>query len=429
VTEGFVIGFDVSQTGRFKAGCGYMADTLMRHLARLDHENQYILYPTFGGAVWDEHWASTTLQVNQGNIRRGLGHRKLIELETFWAQPIADLDAKLGNPDVVHSNNFFCPTTLRRARLVYTLHDLAFVDHPEWTTEDNRITCFTGALAASVHADHIIAVSHATRHHFLQVFPYYPTDRISVVYSASRFADGSTLARRPIVLETTPTSGFWLSVGTLEPRKNYGRLLRAYARYVQSVSAALPLVIAGGKGWLVDDLERQIDELSLRGRVRLLGYVDDSELVWLYEHCFAFVYVSTFEGFGLPVVEAMSFGAAVVVGNTTSLPEIVGSAGIMVDPFDEDQISRAMQRMATDSAYRSSLHSASRERANQFSWPDAALRVLEIYRAVLDQPPLGVAVSAVHAPRTPFAGDPISANGTTALQRNNTADTPVVKAR
>jgi glycosyltransferase involved in cell wall biosynthesis len=389
MTSGFVVGFDVSQTGHFKAGCGYVADSLMRQLAQLDHENQYLLYPTFGDGVWDARWPGATLQIHQDNVRRGLGHYSAADLEAFWHQPGIDLDAELGNPDVVHSNNFFCPPNLRHARLVYTLHDLAFVDHPEWTTEDNRVTCFTGVLAASVHADHVIAVSNATRDHFLRVFPHYPADRISVVHEASRFADGSTLSRRPAALKSMATSGFWLSVGTLEPRKNYGRLLRAYARHVaQSESAALPLVIAGGKGWLVDALERQIDELSLRGRVLLLGYVDNAELAWLYDHCFAFVYVSTFEGFGLPVVEAMSFGAAVLVGNTTSLPEIVGSAGIMVDPLDHNQIAEAMQRIATDPAYRSLLQSASLEQAKQFSWSTAATQVLNVYRAVLDQPPL-----------------------------------------
>ncbi|MDQ6670239.1 MAG: glycosyltransferase family 4 protein [Chloroflexota bacterium] len=402
-----VIGFDVSQTGRFKAGCGYMADSLMRQLARADRDNEYILYPTFGPAVWDEHWPRTTLHLHQRNIRRAAGQHKLSDLETFWRQADVDLDAALGNPDVVHSNNFFCPTTLRRARLVYTLHDLAFVDHPEWTTEDNRVTCFTGVLAASVHADHIVAVSHATRDHFLRVFPHYPTRRISVVYSASRFADRSVLGRSPAALRTMPTAGFWLSVGTLEPRKNYTRLLHAYARYVaQAASGGVPLVIAGGKGWLVDDLEQQIDDLSLRGRVLLLGYVDDAELVWLYEHCFAFVYVSTFEGFGLPVVEAMSFGAPVVAGNTTSLPELVGAAGIMVDPFDEEQISAAMRRVATDSVCRAALRSASFERAKQFSWSDTAKQVLNVYHTVLDQPAFG-AIATAREPQELLAGAPI----------------------
>lgn len=378
-----IVGFDVSQTGRFKAGCGYFADSLIRALVPLDPSTRFVLYPTFGAGVWDDQWPRSTVQLKAKNVRRGLAHRTLADLETFWSDEPHDLDVRLSQPDIVHSNNFFCPTGLRHARLVYTLYDLAFVHHPEWTTEENRVTCFDGVFGASIRADHLIAISRATRDDFLDVFPHVPPERVSVVYPASRFAEPGP-SRRPSALAAAGAQRFWLSVATLEPRKNHLRMLRAYARHVaQHPADALPLVLAGGRGWLMDDLDRQVDELQLRGRVVLTGYVDDAELRWLYEHCFAFVYASVHEGFGLPVLEAMSVGAAVISSNATSLPEIVADAGLLVDPLDEMAIGRAFERLHTDETLRRSLQQRAQPRSAAFSWRTAARQVDEIYRELL----------------------------------------------
>lgn len=374
-----IVGFDVSQTGRAKAGCGYVADSLIRHLAAVDTDNEYLLYPTFGDGVWDANWPKTTVQLGQPNVRRGLGHRLFSELETFWRSGSVDLDAALGSPDVVHSNNFFCPTGLRRARLVYTLHDLGFLEHPEWSVEENRLTCFGGVFNASVYADRVVAVSNHTRQHFLATFPHYPAERISVVYPASRFS-ARPPAARPTDLPPLEPSGFWLSVGTLEPRKNTQRLLRGYARLKAQLGHVPPLVLAGGKGWLMDDFERTIDDLHLHRDVILLGYVRDPVLQWLYENCYAFAYLSMFEGFGLPVVEAMSLGAAVISSNMTSLPEVVGDAGLQVDPLDDDAILAAMLKVSTGEIDRQALKERASARAKTFSWTRAAQDVREIYR-------------------------------------------------
>src|SRR5215475_744240 len=104
------IGFDVSQTGRLKAGCGYFADSVIRHLAEIDETNEYILYPTFGDFYWDPNWSGAVCHINRPNFRRGLGHKRLRMAQHFWAAPSADLEAQLGDPDLIHVNNFFCPT-------------------------------------------------------------------------------------------------------------------------------------------------------------------------------------------------------------------------------------------------------------------------------------------------------------------------------
>ena len=129
-------------------------------------------------------------------------------------------------------------------------------------------------------------------------------------------------------------------MGSLEPRKNHRRLLEAYARS----GSSLPLVLAGGKGWLMDDFMGPGERPA---GVVLTGYVADSELEWLYRNCFGFVYPSLFEGFGMPVLEALSLGAPVICSNTTSLPEVAGEAGLLVDPLDAGAIAAAMARLAS----------------------------------------------------------------------------------
>ena len=378
-----IIGFDVSQTGRAKAGCGYFADSLLRHLVSLDHHNDYILYPTFGNGVWDAEWPQATLRPRASNVRRGLGHRLADELDAFWRNPPADLEQQLGRPDVIQSNNFFCPPQLARARLVYTLHDLAFLEYPGWTTEDNRITCFTGVFNAAITADRVVAVSDYTRRHFLQLFPHYPADRVSVVHEASRFPD-SPPASRPSGLPPLTAGEFWLAAGTLEPRKNHPRLLRAFARLPRS----RPLVLVGGRGWMMEDFDSLLDELDLRRDVHVLGYVSDQALQWLYANCWAFVYPSLFEGFGLPVVEAMSMGAAVITSNTTSLPEVAGDAAVLVDPIDEDALLDAMHRLDVDQAEVAELRRRGLARAAAFSWDRAATQMLELYERVVGERPV-----------------------------------------
>ena len=381
------IGLDVSQTGQFKAGCGYFAESLARALIASAPDNTYTLYPTFGAGYWDPTWPTSTLDLPaQPNVRRGRGHAAFDQLELFWRNPPPDLDAWLGSPDVVHANNFFCPTTLRRARLVYTLHDLAFLEHPEWTTEANWLTCFNGVFDASLHADHIVAVSEYTRTRFLATFPHFPAARISVVYEASRFS-GPVGRPAPVSLDYLAPRQFWLTVGTTEPRKNHHRLLEAYARLRTAGETTYPLVLVGGAGWLMDDLGARIDTLGLTDHVHRLGYLDDASLQWLFENCSAFCYPSLLEGFGLPVVEAMSLGAAILTSSVSSLPEVVGDAGVLVDPVDVDSIYAGLRTLATDPVAIHRLRARSLQRAARFRWHTTAAQVLAVYQMLLEEYP------------------------------------------
>jgi len=174
-----------------------------------------------------------------------------------------------------------------------------------------------------------------------------------------------------------------LSVGAIQPRKNLSRLVAAYARLRRTrPEVKLPprLVLVGKCAWLYDETLRTIKELEVSDSVILTGYVPEADLPALYSGALCFVYPSYFEGFGLPPLEAMKCGAPVIVGDKTSLPEVVGDAGVLVDPFDVDSIASAIQRVITDSNLRAQLRVKGLERAKLFDWHETARQTLSVYK-------------------------------------------------
>ena len=379
------IGFDVSQTGAGKAGCGYFAAGLLDALAGLDTANEYVLYPAFGDFFREPH-PEKCLHPAGSRFHQGPRFRRFFDQKRFFRQPPADFEARLGQPDIVHANNFFCPTGLTRARLVYTLYDLSLLVNPAWTTEANRTGCFDGLFRAATQADAVLSISQYSRDHFLRIFPHYPKERIVVAPLASRFRpDGPQ--ERPKAAAYLQPDGFWLCVGTIEPRKNHERLFAAYAAWRRETGGTMPLVLAGGKGWLMDDVARTVAELGIAEHLVFTGYVTDAELAWLYASCYAFLYPSLFEGFGLPVLEAMSLGAAVITSDTTSLPEVAGDAAVLIDPLDVAGLTAAMTMLAGNDALRVSLRQRAQTRAGRFSWEKTARIVADTYARVLGLPP------------------------------------------
>ncbi len=374
------IGFDISQTGKAKAGCGYFADSLIKHLVNCDNNNEYLLYSVFGNTFWDPEHGTSTCRISKSNCTHVLDNLSHHESLAFWGTSAGIDEGKLGNPDIIHSNNFSCPR-FTSARFIYTLYDLSFLDHPEYTSEENRWNCFNGVFNAAIQADLILAISEYSRQRFLEIFPHFPIERTRVVYLGSRFQDGDV--EKPIG-ELEPDN-FWLSVGTLEPRKNLRRTLAAYKKYIDIYNDPKPLVLAGGQGWLEDDLESFIGNMGLTKHIRRLGYVDDDKLNWLYKNCWAFVYPSIYEGFGLPVLEAMNLGTAVLTSNTTSLPEVGKDAVLYVDPTNEDDIVAKFAKL-NDGELRNILKMNSQKQAKKFSWSDTAKQVIQAYIDVLELP-------------------------------------------
>lgn len=374
------IGFDISQTGKAKAGCGYVADSIINQLVACDADNEYLIYSAFGNRFWDPEHGKSTRRIKKSNFTHlldELSHQESLEL---WSESKPIDENRLGRPDIVHANNFSCPR-LTNARVVYTLYDLSFLEHPEFTSEENRWQCFNGVFDAAIRADFIIAISEYSRLRFLQVFPHFPAERTRTIYLGSRFEETGAEKLVPGLIPNQ----FWLSVCTLEPRKNLRRTLRAYKQYFDIHLDPKPLVLAGGQGWLENDLDQFIENLGLTKQVHRLGYVDDATLRWLYKNCWAFVYPSIYEGFGLPVLEAMSFGAPVITSNTTSLPEVGENAVLYVNPAKVNEIIKAFEKMKSKDL-RASLKEKSQKQSQKFCWSKTAEQVLQVYEEVIKMP-------------------------------------------
>lgn len=377
------IGFDISQTGMNKAGCGYFADALIQALSEIDKKNQYILYPNFGNHYWDPQSKFNTRKIHRHNFsNRNFIGTHFTEAKNLWESFPRQLDDRLGNPDIIHSNNFFTPRHLNKPRLIYTLYDLSFLDHPEFSIDHNTWGCFYGMYDAALYADFIISISKYSRDRFLDIFPHFPDERIKVVYPGNRFNIPKKSRIKPKAVNNLSPDKFWLASGTLEPRKNTKRLLKAYANYSGKNKLPYPLVLAGAIGWLDYDIWDLVEKLGLTNKVIILGYVSDANLLWLYKHCYAFIYPSLYEGFGLPVLEAMSAGAAVITSNTTSIPEVAGNAADIINPKSQKDMADAFRRLNDDDAYRKELKRRSIKQAKYFSWEKTSLEIMDLYEHV-----------------------------------------------
>lgn len=380
------ISFDTSQTGSSKAGCGFYAHALANALPTQGPENEYYFLQSFGDFFFDAS-LSRRPSSRKKNIQTGPFLLDYESSKNYWRSN--DLEESLGSPDIIHSNNYWCPTQVRTSRLIYTLYDLSFMEQPDWTTEANRIGCFEGVLRASVYADWIVAISESSREYFCRYFPHFPENRVRVISPASRFVELNYEGSRPKALKKIQAGQFWLSVGTIEPRKNQKLLAKAYARYLELGGAPMPLVFAGGAGWKMNDFEGFLASLGISEHVIMTGYVSDDELIWLYRNCYANLYPSLFEGFGLPVLEGMQFGAPIIASNSTSIPEVVGNAGLLIEPDDIEAWSQTLFRFSGDEKLRKSLVQKALKQASSFSWESSASMLLDLYEEAVNLPKRG----------------------------------------
>jgi glycosyltransferase involved in cell wall biosynthesis len=305
-----------------------------------------------------------------------------------WEQVALPLEVALSRPHLLHSPDFI-PCFHRYWRAVVTVHDLAFLRYPDLLTMESRR--YYGQVAqACQSAERIIAVSHNTAKDLRDLLGA-PPERVKVVHEGAGdgFAPLDRQQARQAVADRFGVAGpFVLFVSTIEPRKNLETLLRAWAelhkREATAPARGKPcLLVVGRPGWLHEKIYGLVDELGIEGSVRFGGPATTDELVALYNGALALAYPSLYEGFGLPPLEAMACGLPVLCADTSSLPEVVGDAGLLLPPLDVGAWAQALHRVALDASLRAELSGRGLARARLFSWRRAAVETLAVYREAL----------------------------------------------
>ena len=370
------IAIDAHSIGAGLGGNETYAANLIEALAEVDSVNVYTLYVTCDEAVerFSNRWPNFT-------VRSTLPHTPLLRI------PIT-LSAELRNHpvDVLHVQ--FTSPPFAPCPVVVSIHDLSFEHLPETFNRRSRAQLRFTVRRSARRAARILALSEHARQDIISTYKISP-DLVTAIPIAApaHFRPVEDQGELQRVRQTYGIAGdYILSVGSIQPRKNLTRLLSAYKRLrLARPKGKLPqLVIVGKRAWCYRETIQAIEEVGDQAAVIDTGYVPEADLPALYSGAICFVYPSFFEGFGLPPLEAMKCGTPVITGDRTSLPEVVGDAGVLVNPFDIEAIASAIANVIDDSSFRSRLRAKGLNRARMFDWRETARRTLEVYKQAAD---------------------------------------------
>jgi glycosyltransferase involved in cell wall biosynthesis len=326
-------------------------------------------------------WAGARPPEAEGEALRGA--YLLPGLLTVGQWQIAHLARRL-KLDVVHDPTGVMSLLLTGGARVLTIHDAIPYVCPQTSTRLDWLIYHAWLPLAVRAADAVITDSGRSREDIVTYLPVSPGRVVVVPLAADRrFRPMETADVEPVLRGYGVEQPYILYVGSLESRKNLPRLLQAYAR-LRQWSARWTLVIVGARKWKSSPIFDTVEQLRLGPYVHFTGYVADTHLPALYAGAELFVFPSTYEGFGLPVLEAMACGTPVVCSNTSSLPEVVGDAALTVDPTDVEGLAEAMRRVLADAGLRQDLRARGLARAQQFTWERTARETLAVYRQVLN---------------------------------------------
>lgn len=363
------VGIDISRIAvASRTGTEHYTYELLAAIARLDRATAYTLYCNRPPVDLPPYGANVTL--------------RQIPLPRLWTHARLSVEVLRHPPDVLFIPAHVLPLGapfVRGMRTVVTIHDLGYLRYPETHTTAHRLYLRLSTVWSARAASHLIAVSRATRDDLVRLARV-PPAKVTVVHHglAERFQRSTANPARvqAIVGEDRP---YFLYVGTIQPRKNLARLIEAFAQFrADGLQPAPFLVIAGKRGWLSDGIAERAAELGVADCVRFVGYVADEDLPALYRGALAFVFPSLYEGFGMPVLEAMACGAPVLTSTTSSLPEVAGNAALLVDPLDTRAIASGLARLARDAALRESLRIQGCRWVAHFTWDRCAEETLRV---------------------------------------------------
>jgi len=378
-----IIGVDYTAAAWQGAGIGRYTRELIAATVPRDRSLRYVLFYAAGGLPPDGRYLRdlSALCAANPHVRARpipLSPRLLTILWQRLRLPIP-VEALIGKIDILHAPDFVLPPT--RARALLTVHDLTFMVRPETADAGLRRYLMSAVPRSLRRADLVLVDSLATGADVSRLLDV-GQERVRLLYPGvnPRFRPLPAAECEPLRAQLGLPESFLLFVGTLEPRKNLVRLIAAFAQL--TAGGAYPnlhLVIAGRRGWLYEEIFATVDRLDLAERVRFLDFVDDAHLPGVYNLANAFVYPSLYEGFGLPVLEALACGTPVVTASVSSLPEVVGDAAVLVDPLDHAAIASGIARALGE---HERLRAAGPSQAQHFSWDSAAAGLIDIYRTL-----------------------------------------------
>jgi glycosyltransferase involved in cell wall biosynthesis len=371
------VGFDATPAVRQGGGIGRYTRELLRAVAGAGQTIQFrLFYASPGGKA---RHALPSLPANFSVRRLPFDD---IWLARIWqrAQAPIPVDWITGRIDLFHSPDFTLPPTRRGTRTLLTVHDLSFIRDPESAVPVLRAYLNTVVPRSVARADHVLADSLATRADLVELYGT-PPEKVSVLYcgvnEVFQPVSDSAVLRAVRARYSLGEAPFILAVGTLQPRKNYTRLIQAFAELGEP---DVKLVIAGGKGWMYDAIFAEVARLRLSERVIFPGFVADDDLPALYSAAAVLAYPSTYEGFGLPMLEAFACGTPVVASTASCLPEVAGGAALLAPPTDVQALAEALRQAYGDKAVRDRLIQAGAVRARQFSWQASARQLVGLYQ-------------------------------------------------
>lgn len=358
--------------------------SLLEELFRQDRKNEYILFFN----AWkhrhaDFRWAEAHPRVSLKAFRFP---NKLLNL-SLWYFRYPKLDKLLGGTDIFFVPNLNFVAVSRETKLVVTAHDLSFELFPEAFSWYTRLWHYLINFRKLLRrADRVIAVSRSTRDDLMRYYGLAPSKITTIPNGVSeRFVVMSRNDPQLLAVKEKYSLpyGFILSLGTFEPRKNLLALLRAYEALWESnpIAAKYPLVLAGSPGWKSEPLFEAIEASPAKANILLPGFIADVDKPALYNLASLFVYPSLYEGFGFPPLEALASGTPVIVSHSSSLPEVVGDAGLMVDPYRPDELRQALEALLTDRDLREKLQGRAVVQAPKFSWRQCAQTTLQLFQS------------------------------------------------
>ncbi|MGE3269554.1 MAG: glycosyltransferase family 4 protein [Chloroflexota bacterium] len=358
-------------------GINRVLQHLLTELPNVPGDEQYLVYAPAG-------------QANRSLLASPRYRRRLTRLPVerppvriAWEQTVLPLELLREGADLLHALGFVSPVGWR-GKTVVTVYDLSFLRFPEVFNRSNRLYLSTFTPPSLRRADRVITISESARQDVIDLCGV-PPERVTPILLAAdeQFQPATDDAVAAFRERQALPERFVLYLGTLEPRKNVETLVRAYASLRQQGSDDHILVLGGPRGWQYDSIFALVEALGLTEYVRFPGFIPADEQALWYSSATVFAFPSRYEGFGLPLLEAMACGTPVVSSSASSLPEVVGDAGLLVDPSDVEGLTSALRLLMEDESRRSELAAAGLARARTFSWRNMATETVQVYREVL----------------------------------------------